>query len=240
MNCHSKTIKGNLQIPYDSDEKEEIESTTTETQTLGIPVKMERRKSLMRLIGEGISASIQDSTIFKSGSFSNKDKLEKKIQASASVSSRLSDSADEKRSMSISSVLKIKGDEKDETEYLKDKQEYERNKNEMKVLVLGTSGSGKTTFINQIRRINGYTFTPVELQHAKSNQLYHILSILELVLFGCDDEVQQEYTQILSFVSQQPKPYLEIPSHVQKSIKRMWNDLKLKDHFNRLKIPNLD
>jgi ABC-type lipoprotein export system ATPase subunit len=51
---------------------------------------------------------------------------------------------------------------------LEEKKKFERQQLEPKLLILGTSDSGKSTLLKQLKIIHGKGFTPEEIQESKS------------------------------------------------------------------------
>ncbi|KAI8893674.1 guanine nucleotide binding protein, alpha subunit [Globomyces pollinis-pini] len=108
--------------------------------------------------------------------------------------------------------------------YLKaEKKKYDQFKEEPKLLILGTSDSGKSTFLKQLKILHGKGFTPEEFKVAKQNAISNILTISEQILLKCEQEIQEEYSSLLGFISNVDGPYDGLPLQLINSIKTLWN-----------------
>jgi septin family protein len=63
----------------------------------------------------------------------------------------------------------------------KEKKEYEKESREPKLLVLGTSDSGKSTFIKQLRILHGAGFSPLEKQTLKEQIMSNVASTMKIL-----------------------------------------------------------
>ncbi|KAI8899857.1 guanine nucleotide binding protein, alpha subunit [Globomyces pollinis-pini] len=88
-------------------------------------------------------------------------------------------------------------------EYLAlEKKKFQIESAEPRLLLLGSSDSGKSTFLKQLKILHGKGFTPEELQTGKENALYNVLDAIEKALESSSPEWISQFQQILQFKEQ--------------------------------------
>ncbi|KAJ2999233.1 hypothetical protein HDV02_003327 [Globomyces sp. JEL0801] len=105
---------------------------------------------------------------------------------------------------------------------------YEQLQKEPKLLVLGPSDSGKSTFIKQLKILYGNGFTNEELLFAKQQCLSNILNYSELFISKCNNDIQTEYESIVDFAACNNGPFDCFPSDLANSIDAMWKNHDIK------------
>ena len=83
----------------------------------------------------------------------------------------------------------------------KDKEVYELQMQEPRILILGSSDSGKSTLLKQLRILHGDSFTPEEIEQFRLSMYQNILSSsCSIVEFCTEQDVwPSEDEQIVSF-----------------------------------------
>ncbi|KAI8893673.1 guanine nucleotide binding protein, alpha subunit [Globomyces pollinis-pini] len=120
--------------------------------------------------------------------------------------------------------------------YLKaEKKKFEQLKNEPKLLLLGPSDSGKSTFLKQLKLLHGKGFTPEELQVAKHTALGNILSITEQLILNSSSEIQSQFDILLKFISLEIGPFESYPLHIIQTLLKFWEHEQIQQKFEEMK-----
>ncbi|KAI8892275.1 G-protein alpha subunit-domain-containing protein [Globomyces pollinis-pini] len=129
-------------------------------------------------------------------------------------------------SMGSARSLKLQREESKKIDsYLaKEKQKFEKTKTEPRLLILGTSDSGKSTFLKQLKILHGHGFDESDLQEAKTQALGNIIAAAESLLFYCTESIQQKYSNILKFIAIEPGPFDALPLAMCRQLTSMWTD----------------
>jgi hypothetical protein len=117
------------------------------------------------------------------------------------------------------------------------KKEYERYLEEPKLLILGSSDSGKSTLLKQMKIMHGSGFTSEEKrigrEHMRKNIVVAIYTILSKVRDSCTSDIEtiQPMVQRLNEdVQEKQKSFLYSPEDVE-LLKRAWAIGTVKDTF---------
>ncbi|KAI8897558.1 guanine nucleotide binding protein, alpha subunit [Globomyces pollinis-pini] len=118
-------------------------------------------------------------------------------------------------------------------EYLKlEKLKYERERNEPKILLLGASDSGKSTFLKQMKIIHSNGFTSEELEKAKRGLIFNLYSICKKVIIesNLSDVYLKKFDEFkrlsIDEVREGVYDYLVLPL-----LQSFWNDPLLHDFY---------
>ncbi|KAJ2996704.1 hypothetical protein HDV02_006264 [Globomyces sp. JEL0801] len=118
-------------------------------------------------------------------------------------------------------------------EYLKlEKLKYERERNEPKILLLGASDSGKSTFLKQMKIIHSNGFTSEELEKAKRGLIFNLYSICKKVITesNLSDVYLKKFDEFkrlsIDEVREGVYDYLVLPL-----LQSFWNDPLLHDFY---------
>ncbi|KAJ2996222.1 Ribonucleotide-diphosphate reductase (RNR), small subunit [Globomyces sp. JEL0801] len=103
-----------------------------------------------------------------------------------------------------------------------EKKRLDKLAQEPKMLILGSSDSGKSTFLKQLKIMHGVGFTNEEKQYAKERVLESILSISEFLVLNSDIDIQKKYDCIVKFIAMNSGPFQEFPESIRNDIFSMW------------------
>ncbi|KAI8899839.1 guanine nucleotide binding protein, alpha subunit [Globomyces pollinis-pini] len=120
-------------------------------------------------------------------------------------------------------------------EYLKEeKLNFERLKKEPKLLLLGSSDSGKSTFLKQLKILHGNGFSEEEFKSAKQCALGNIGYLMETLLPKCQGivELEKYSSDILQYLADDPGPFDAFPLIILKAINMTWNNPDFKAKFS--------
>ncbi|EDV56282.1 G protein alpha q subunit [Drosophila erecta] len=109
---------------------------------------------------------------------------------------------------------------------------------ELKVLVLGTGESGKTTFIKQMRIIHGNGFLEKERKHFTKNVFQNLFMAMQSMINAMDvlkiPYGQQEHSKLADLVkSIDYKTVTRLDAPYTKAIKTLWNDAGIQECYSR-------
>ncbi|KAI8901319.1 guanine nucleotide binding protein, alpha subunit [Globomyces pollinis-pini] len=117
-------------------------------------------------------------------------------------------------------------------DYLKnEKREYQKIAGEPKILILGSSDSGKSTFLKQLKILHGGGFTAEERKIAKNGVLKNILSVIEQLLNNSTDAIKKKYELVTKFISLETGPFMDFPEIIVNLLTTIWNDSNIKTTF---------
>ncbi|KAJ5074192.1 guanine nucleotide-binding protein g(q) subunit alpha [Anaeramoeba ignava] len=125
------------------------------------------------------------------------------------------------------------------------KKQAEAYKKEVKLLVLGTGESGKSTFIKQIQILFQNGFGPQDFKIYRNVIRHNLIDHTKVLIKGTrklDIPLLQENNKLAQkFLKEAQLVKGQIPSDTISNIKRLWNDPALKITFNsrsELQIPD--
>ncbi|KAI8896374.1 guanine nucleotide binding protein, alpha subunit [Globomyces pollinis-pini] len=126
-------------------------------------------------------------------------------------------------------------DTKNIEEYLKlEKRKYDLYRKEPKLLALGSSDSGKSTLLKQLKIIYGNGFTKQEIQSYKSHIIQSILHVIEFLLSKSPDDIQSTYQHLNTFIQQQKEPLNYLSDDTIQLIQNWWSDSIIQFKFIEL------
>ncbi|KAJ3319537.1 hypothetical protein HDV06_006270 [Boothiomyces sp. JEL0866] len=99
-----------------------------------------------------------------------------------------------------------------------------------KLLILGSSDSGKSTLLKQMKIMHGNGFTEEEVKKASLCIKYNILTAiydLLLVLERCE----KKYQDFIAFYSAWPEKTVIIPDDIANQVKQIWNEPEIQSCF---------
>ncbi|KAI8892421.1 guanine nucleotide binding protein, alpha subunit [Globomyces pollinis-pini] len=112
---------------------------------------------------------------------------------------------------------------------------FEVENKEPRLLILGNSDSGKSTFLKQLKILYGSGFTDIEKDNAKVQTLTNLLAITEKILNELDDDVITTYYQhILDFSAQCVISPDGFETHVLDALTTFWTDPIIREKYNQL------
>ncbi|KAI8899445.1 guanine nucleotide binding protein, alpha subunit [Globomyces pollinis-pini] len=126
-------------------------------------------------------------------------------------------------------------------QYLKEEKKKQiESSDQIKLLILGTSNSGKSTFLKQLKLLYGNGFTEKELTQAKHSAILSLLTMSCDILIRCPEDYRLKHQELFHFSENEPGPYVALPFLVIKSIKTLWKDPVFQTEFETLKsdLPN--
>ncbi|KAI8901311.1 guanine nucleotide binding protein, alpha subunit [Globomyces pollinis-pini] len=119
--------------------------------------------------------------------------------------------------------------------YLKqEKQKYLKLLEEPKILILGTSDSGKSTFLKQLKIIHGAGFTDAEIKQAKQSAITQVLNAAEIVIENSDENIKSAYNPIMQYLCLVAGPYDCLPLNIINLLATMWEDPVVQKAFQEL------
>jgi predicted AAA+ superfamily ATPase len=115
---------------------------------------------------------------------------------------------------------------------LQEKKKFEQLQREPKLLILGTSDSGKSTLLKQLKIIHGNGFTEEEIVDAKCRILYNIVFACQK-LIEFDPQIEQKYDVLLQYcLEYQSRDILTLDA-IQ-WMKDLWSDETVKKNWEEL------
>ncbi|KAJ2990684.1 hypothetical protein HDV02_004221, partial [Globomyces sp. JEL0801] len=119
--------------------------------------------------------------------------------------------------------------------YLKqEKQKYLKLLEEPKILILGTSDSGKSTFLKQLKIIHGAGFTDAEIKQAKQSAITQVLNAAEIVIENSDENIKSAYNPIMQYLCLVAGPYDCLPLYIINLLAAMKEDVAAQKRFEEL------
>ncbi|KAJ2994386.1 Guanine nucleotide-binding protein G(t) subunit alpha-3 [Globomyces sp. JEL0801] len=107
---------------------------------------------------------------------------------------------------------------------LNERKKYREAEREPKLLILGSSDAGKSTFLKQLKILHGSGFTDQEITAAKQNAIQQVITVSELILQNGDDNIKSKYSGISQFLNLSEGPYDALPLAVIKCMSKLWED----------------
>ncbi|KAJ2997421.1 hypothetical protein HDV02_005550 [Globomyces sp. JEL0801] len=115
-------------------------------------------------------------------------------------------------------------------EYLKqEKAKYDSEHKEPRILILGSSDSGKSTFLKQLKILHGSGFTPEELERAKKNIIYSLFAICRKMIADSPKDTAQFFSNVLTLSMDDAK--VGMPDDITATMVSMWKDPAIKDLY---------
>ncbi|KAI8893675.1 guanine nucleotide binding protein, alpha subunit [Globomyces pollinis-pini] len=131
----------------------------------------------------------------------------------------------EERVLSQQQILDEKQRAKNLEHYLlNERKKYREAEREPKLLILGSSDAGKSTFLKQLKILHGSGFTDQEITAAKQNAIQQVITVSELILQNGDDNIKSKYSGISQFLNLSEGPYDALPLAVIKCMSKLWED----------------
>ncbi|KAI8895706.1 guanine nucleotide binding protein, alpha subunit [Globomyces pollinis-pini] len=120
--------------------------------------------------------------------------------------------------------------------YLKnEKIEMDLASKEPKILILGTSDSGKSTFLKQLKILHGAGFTSEEIQKSKLNILYNLTAISQKVISESKSEdLNAIFASLVQFRPSLIYQLKYLDEHVANNLIAFWADEAMKAKFYEL------
>ncbi|KAI8901309.1 guanine nucleotide binding protein, alpha subunit [Globomyces pollinis-pini] len=119
--------------------------------------------------------------------------------------------------------------------YLKqEKQKYLKSLEEPKILILGTSDAGKSTFLKQLKIIHGTGFTDEEIKQAKQSAITQVLNAAEIVIENSDENIKSTYNPIMQYLCLVAGPYDCLPLYIINLLAAMKEDVAAQKRFEEL------
>ncbi|KAJ3311410.1 Guanine nucleotide-binding protein G(o) subunit alpha [Boothiomyces sp. JEL0838] len=133
----------------------------------------------------------------------------------------------------------ISKEEREETErieaFLKEeKKKYLALSAEPKLLILGTSDSGKSTLLKQLKILHGKGFTEEERSSAKLEIKKAVLSACNALLNECDDQLQQNYLDLSFYCTSFIDLNEPFTNYAIRNILQMWKEPQVIEKYNLL------
>ncbi|KAI8899470.1 guanine nucleotide binding protein, alpha subunit [Globomyces pollinis-pini] len=118
----------------------------------------------------------------------------------------------------------------------KEKERLELEDQDPKILILGSSDSGKSTFLKQLKILHGTGFSSEELKLSKMMLINNLLSICQRIISEINDEIIVSVYQLILDFCQSGTVNISIglPDDVVLQIIRFWEDRMVKDTLKRL------
>ncbi|KAI8894541.1 guanine nucleotide binding protein, alpha subunit [Globomyces pollinis-pini] len=115
-------------------------------------------------------------------------------------------------------------------EYLKqEKAKYDAQQQEPRILILGSSDSGKSTFLKQLKILHGNGFTNEELEKAKKTVIFSLFAICRKIVVESPPEKVQPYKNIENLTIENAKD--AIPADFTEIMLNMWSDPIIKEIY---------
>ncbi|KAJ2997410.1 Phosphatidylinositol (PI) 3-kinase [Globomyces sp. JEL0801] len=106
---------------------------------------------------------------------------------------------------------------------------------EPKILILGTSDSGKSTFLKQLKILHGAGFTSEEIQKSKLNILYNLTAISQKVISESKSEdLNAIFASLVQFRPSLIYQLKYLDEHVANNLIAFWADEAMKAKFYEL------
>ncbi|KAJ3325373.1 Guanine nucleotide-binding protein G(o) subunit alpha [Boothiomyces sp. JEL0866] len=133
----------------------------------------------------------------------------------------------------------ISKEEREETEkieaFLKEeKKKYLALSAEPKLLILGTSDSGKSTLLKQLKILHGKGFTEEERSSSKVEIKKAILNACNALLNECDDQLQQIYLDLSFYCTSFIDLNEPFSNYAIQNILKMWKEPQVIEKYNLL------
>ncbi|KAJ2990686.1 hypothetical protein HDV02_004223 [Globomyces sp. JEL0801] len=120
--------------------------------------------------------------------------------------------------------------------YLKQERDtYEKLQNEPKILILGPSDAGKSTFLKQLKIIHGSGFTDEERAQVKQNSITQVLNAVERVLENMPESKRADYNSIIQYIELVSGPYDCLPLNIINKLAILWEDPLVKQKFQDMR-----
>lgn len=119
------------------------------------------------------------------------------------------------------------------------KKDLKRSKKTLKILILGTSGSGKSTIAKQLKILHSDGFTEDELENYKQILTLNIFNGLKELLFICEQSnipVTKKNIKLARFFSRIDSYNQKLDSKISSKAKRLWMDKGIQRAWNNRNI----
>ncbi|KAI8894536.1 guanine nucleotide binding protein, alpha subunit [Globomyces pollinis-pini] len=114
----------------------------------------------------------------------------------------------------------------------KEKEIYDKERNEPRILILGPSDSGKSTFLKQLKIIHGNGFTKQELIVTKKSLLFNLFGIAQYVLKELPSEDIVAFEPLMSYTRN--LAITQIPPNIIHNLWEFWNHPLCKQKYLEL------
>ncbi|KAJ3256083.1 hypothetical protein HK103_005766 [Boothiomyces macroporosus] len=122
---------------------------------------------------------------------------------------------------------------KDIEKYLKEeKRTYEQYKREPKLLLLGSSDSGKSTLLKQMKILHGSGFSKEEKERSAVNIRKNIYDAINVLVRECTPEKYADLFKALSELDEDGSSAL--PPEMGEHIHNLWNEKEVQETFARI------
>ncbi|KAJ3306049.1 Guanine nucleotide-binding protein G(i) subunit alpha-2 [Kappamyces sp. JEL0829] len=113
-----------------------------------------------------------------------------------------------------------------------EKQKYLEYKLEPKLLILGSSDSGKSTLLKQLKILHGGGFGEAETRLSRHGILTNIITAC-IVLIGLCPEVKDTYQDLFDFQEEWDTTQETIPPEIRDLCVTAWRDPAVQEAFTR-------
>ncbi|KAJ2986961.1 guanine nucleotide-binding protein subunit alpha, partial [Globomyces sp. JEL0801] len=138
------------------------------------------------------------------------------------------------KSMSTGELSEMERSKQVESYLKQEKQKYLKLLDEPRILILGTSDAGKSTFLKQLKIIHGAGFTEDEIKQAKQSAITQVLNAAETVIENSDESIKTKYNPIIQYMCLVSGPYDCLPLNIINLLAVMWEDPAVKSGFEEL------
>ncbi|KAI8901307.1 G-protein alpha subunit-domain-containing protein, partial [Globomyces pollinis-pini] len=138
------------------------------------------------------------------------------------------------KSMSTGELSELERSKQVESYLKQEKQKYLKLLDEPRILILGTSDAGKSTFLKQLKIIHGAGFTEEEIKQAKQSAITQVLNAAETVIENSDESIKTKYNPIIQYMCLVSGPYDCLPLNIINLLAVMWEDPAVKSGFEEL------
>ncbi|KAJ3325462.1 hypothetical protein HDV06_004321 [Boothiomyces sp. JEL0866] len=140
----------------------------------------------------------------------------------------------------ISSLIRVSQSPKPMNieEYLKkEKKEYMLRQKEPRLLLLGSSDSGKSTLIKQLKILHMNGFTNEERMFAKANIINGIMEAMRKLLQKLGNNMKEIHREVHDFTERWPTPDRRFSEDICNKIVEIWIEKQIQDLINVAQIP---
>ncbi|KAI8900573.1 guanine nucleotide-binding protein subunit alpha, partial [Globomyces pollinis-pini] len=113
---------------------------------------------------------------------------------------------------------------------------FEQAKKEPKLLILGSSDSGKSTLLKQVKIVLGKGFSENEVQTAKRTILSNIVNVTEMLISNESQKIGQEaFDKISQWIDKLERPFDSLPSEFTELISVIWKNPDIQTKYLTMK-----
>ncbi|KAI8901317.1 guanine nucleotide binding protein, alpha subunit [Globomyces pollinis-pini] len=115
-----------------------------------------------------------------------------------------------------------------------EREKYRVFQDEPKLLILGSSDSGKSTLLKQLKIIYGDGFTEEEINGFRKQIIKNIIEICQKIVADLDDSIKEKYENVATIeTTDLQSSYLD--DQMIKSISTFWNEPVIQSEFEKIK-----